>query len=493
MFGRWRTGRTGDSPDAARKTALEIRKLELDIAGAVHVAKKAEFEAQKTELEVHELQRPPWRRREFLAPFATILAALLGVFGTIAINTITTNKKFNEIAQRDAARRLVQNLTSDEAHVRESAGRSLAALDPEVNLDELSLAYHEAKKRTASAPGVAAEGVVTPSPDVLLRVGAMEALGAGPDVWKRTRNERIIALMVEAANDRSPLVRHKAIRALLAWGERADVARLYAREAEFERSRAKTELVSGGEMVLIDGGLVVIGSDAFEAREAPAHEHPVAPFWIDRHEVTNAQWSHVMRAEPADQKGHAGHRAHRLEDARRQHPVFGVTFAQAVEFCELTGRRLPSEIEWETAARGRSGWTFPWGEDDTESWKLVRRDQAVQRTIEEAWRWPWELNVPLPWDRSIFGVMSMGWGVSEWTNTEMSPTPRGPDRPCRKTCVLRGGAGNEYITYDQPSRARASRRFFRRIIETDDNLGFRCARNAAPSTPSAEAKKTGPK
>jgi formylglycine-generating enzyme required for sulfatase activity len=118
-----------------------------------------------------------------------------------------------------------------------------------------------------------------------------------------------------------------------------------------------------GEMTDISGGPVVIGTDRTEASdiERPAWTANLDPFAIDRYEVSNYQYGLCVSAricsEPKDPT--------RLYDSRyATQPVVGVTAFQANRFCRWVGKRLPTELEWERAARGPDGKDWPWGNMD---------------------------------------------------------------------------------------------------------------------------------
>ena len=109
-------------------------------------------------------------------------------------------------------------------------------------------------------------------------------------------------------------------------------------------------------MVAVAGGTFVRGSNHGEPDERPVGRIRLGPFWIDRHEVTQAAYGRCVKARacrPA--RRHPGCVGPRL-------PVVGVSWHDAVGYCRWAGKRLPTESEGERAARGQDGRTFPWGE-----------------------------------------------------------------------------------------------------------------------------------
>jgi formylglycine-generating enzyme required for sulfatase activity len=148
--------------------------------------------------------------------------------------------------------------------------------------------------------------------------------------------------------------------------------------------------IEPGDTVLIKGGTFLMGTPAaripelkrrygvsfpgvFED-EVPDRTVTVATLRIDAHEVTNARFAEFVKARPEwgpgrlSPEGHNGHYLEHWKDGRvpagqEQHPVVFVTWAAAQAFCEWAGGRLPSEAEWELAARAGDGREFPWGDE----------------------------------------------------------------------------------------------------------------------------------
>ena len=222
---------------------------------------------------------------------------------------------------------------------------------------------------------------------------------------------------------------------------------------------------------------------------APPHTVYLDAFEIDVHEVTNAQYGRFVnspgRAPPAF-----------LTDprlTRPENPVVGVSWHDAVAFCAWAGKRLPTEAEWEKAARGVDRYEYPWGNGWDPS-KLRSSDGVSGRDLENfgAWsNWIDGINASSstpgpaavgshPEGASPYGVMDMAGNVWEWVADwfdagyyQVSPerNPTGPKTGQRR--VLRGGA------WDTPRVVAYTwfREDFMTPAEKRDVTGFRCARD----------------
>ncbi len=137
----------------------------------------------------------------------------------------------------------------------------------------------------------------------------------------------------------------------------------------------------GGEMAFVPASAFWMGSDEGDADEGPMQQVYPEAFWIDRYEVTNTQYAEFLNATQGDQLRCGGHicadpkvenpDSHLLYEEGRyvaergydDHPVTEVSWHGAKAYCQHYGKRLPSEAEWEKAARGTEGATYPWGEE----------------------------------------------------------------------------------------------------------------------------------
>jgi len=125
-------------------------------------------------------------------------------------------------------------------------------------------------------------------------------------------------------------------------------------------------LPSGAGMVAVPGGSYGVGLDP-SAREFQDSNYvssisaELSPFYIDKTEVTNEQYARFVQERSV--RPPASWTEGSVPAGKEKHPVEGLTWAEATAFCEWANKRLPTEAEWEVAARGRDGFLYPWGND----------------------------------------------------------------------------------------------------------------------------------
>ncbi len=244
---------------------------------------------------------------------------------------------------------------------------------------------------------------------------------------------------------------------------------------------------SGGEMVFIAGGQLILGDAQGYADETP-HEVYVDALYMDKHPVSQELYEQVMGVNPSKRKG-------------ANNPVERVQWTEAVRFCnrcsemegltpcydlstwecdfEASGYRLPTEAEWEYACRAGTQTAYFFGDNDRQLSKYGWcKPHSLGRT------WPVAQKLPNPW-----GLYDMHGNVWEWCNDYYSKTyysesprenPRGPESGKKR--VLRGGAWSSTA-----ATCRAAHRFSEFQVFVDacfgsDSYGFRRVRNGK-STP----------
>ncbi len=187
-------------------------------------------------------------------------------------------------------------------------------------------------------------------------------------------------------------------------------------------------------MVFVPGGGFRMGARPGDkpTNNSPEHVASVKSFWIDRYEVTNAEYGKFIVAKGYTKKEHwteegfawvtstertlpdGWERRKELLGAKfGSHPVTGVSWFEADAFARFSGKRLPTEVEWERAARGVDGRKYPWGND----FKVGFRPPAAGD------RTPTDPIGGNPSDVSPAGVFDMGASVSEWTSSWFAGYP----------------------------------------------------------------------
>ena len=223
-------------------------------------------------------------------------------------------------------------------------------------------------------------------------------------------------------------------------------------------------------MVFVPAGEFTMGRSGFER---PPHIVYLDAFWIDKYEVTNALYrrcADIGRCQPPSSTKTFTRETYYGDSRYDNFPVIYVSWDDAIAFCAWAGKRLPTEAEWEKAARGTDGRVYPWGND----W-----DPAVSNTRDSTPR-PGDTTAvgSYPAGASPYGALDMGGNVWEWVvdwydwhdyDSSQLNNPKGPASGIER--VVRGGSFF-YVAYD----ARVDVRFAYRPEHLYDGVGFRCAR-----------------
>jgi formylglycine-generating enzyme required for sulfatase activity len=271
----------------------------------------------------------------------------------------------------------------------------------------------------------------------------------------------------------------------------------------------KSSDVDGMEMVFVPEGSFLMGSSegtrGAMPPEFPQHEVFLNSFWVDRTEVTNAMFAAFLNAQGNQvEDGKSWLDTDREKDyvsieqvdglwqpkeGKENHPVVMVNWYGAAAYCEWTGRRLPTEAEWEKAARGENGQIFPWGDEfdssvanlddmpDKDDWKIECTESGCDGFAHTS-------PVGIFFEgASPYGALDMAGNVWEWVadwedwgyyaNSPLS-NPRGPSSGNAKW--IRGGSwdSGDY-------RGRAATRFPSSHPKySRRDLGFRCVLDVSP-------------
>lgn len=223
------------------------------------------------------------------------------------------------------------------------------------------------------------------------------------------------------------------------------------------------------DWVAIPAGEFLMGSAvaAYVLDESPAHRVHAAAFEIARTPVTNAQYREFALA-----TGHAlpGHWLRgEFPVGQADHPVTHVDWYDANVFARWMGARLPTEAEWEKAARGDDGRMFPWGNENADA----EHAHFAQPVKDSGTRSVFDY----PRGASPYGVLDMAGNVWEWVSSIYKPYPYDPrdgreDASSGAERVLRGGS----IYSGDPRFLRCATRSSSYPTRRRDHIGFRVAR-----------------
>ena len=233
------------------------------------------------------------------------------------------------------------------------------------------------------------------------------------------------------------------------------------------------------DMVLVPAATFEMGADSPDyANEAPVHQVRLDAFCIGRDEVTVDAYRACVTAEACTAPHGRGQLGYNYDAAGKgDHPVNGVTWTQAVAYCAWLNERLPTEAEWELAARGTDGRLYPWG--DAKPSASLARYWAMNpnpRTTSPVGSYPAGV--------SPYGALDMAGNVWEWVAdwyADMYPDgpvtdPTGPETGTDR--VVRGGSWNATV-----SQIRVTRRKGAAVDAFSNDYGFRCAGEPAPAGP----------
>ncbi len=241
-----------------------------------------------------------------------------------------------------------------------------------------------------------------------------------------------------------------------------------------------TRVSNADQMVqnFVPAGPFTMGNDQGKPDQRPAHTVNLNAFWIDRSEVTNDMYALCVRAAvctPPQQTRSISRGSYFGSPAFANFPVLFVSWTQARAYCAWAGRRLPTEAEWEKAARGSDGRLYPWGNQTPDPKRLNFGASGVGDTVAVG---------QFPTNASPYGALDMAGNAWEWVAdfynagyyaSSPADNPPGPDKTgcsggdCR---VLRGGAwdgGAQDVT--------TTVRLFYGQNDSRDGFTIRCAQS----------------
>lgn len=229
-----------------------------------------------------------------------------------------------------------------------------------------------------------------------------------------------------------------------------------------------TDPRGGAIMRLVSAGEFIMGSENGLPDEKPEQTVYLDSFYIDQYEVTNALYRECVAAgacQPPQRVNSVTHVAYYSREEFDNYPVVYVDWYMANNYCAWRGARLPTEAEWEKAARGIDGRTYPWGEQiscDEANYAGCQKDTADIFSYGNG--------------MSPYAVRNMAGNVYEWVNSLYVPYPYNAidgreDPNVIGDRVIRGGSWLKSSTEDE---LRTSRRQRIDPSTAAENIGFRC-------------------
>jgi formylglycine-generating enzyme required for sulfatase activity len=269
----------------------------------------------------------------------------------------------------------------------------------------------------------------------------------------------------------------KGLIALLALIVMAGLIACGKKEAAQEETSTSEEAVAPsivpGEMVFVPAGEFVMGTNDKKSNAYPEHKVNLPAYWIDKYEVTNFEFLQFSIT-----NSYAGEGAKEGKDWRLfanqldkgNVPIVYITWNDAQAYCKAKGKRLPTEEEWEKAARGPNGNAYPWGNE----WKDGEANTYESGMVKA-------VNVgQFAGDVSAFGAFDMLGNVQEWTASRYATYEGNPKKDSQPWKVVRG-LSNRYR--GKPARNGTAPRLWDRAAQPPEALfdfGCRCAKDATP-------------
>jgi formylglycine-generating enzyme required for sulfatase activity len=227
-------------------------------------------------------------------------------------------------------------------------------------------------------------------------------------------------------------------------------------------------------MVLIPAGPFIMGTNIRFPDEGPQHTVTLKAFYMDKYEVTNLQYKKFIDATHRRSPDHFVNRTY--PEGKADHPVTYVNWYDAKAYCEWAGKRLPTDQEWEKAARGTDGRMFPWGNEFNVNnantplrWNVLHTDGDTTPVG------AFEGGV------SPYGLYDMSGNVWEWTSSWYEPYPGNThvtENYGEKYKVLKGGSWWDCSFYRCGISAPVFNRSFFLRTTKNKSFGFRCAKDA---------------
>ncbi len=235
-----------------------------------------------------------------------------------------------------------------------------------------------------------------------------------------------------------------------------------------KKVKSKANKLTPENMAFIPKGEFIMGSNDRWDDESPEFITETKAFYIDLFEITNQDYKKYVDATNSEPPYHWA--KGQIPKGKEKHPVIYVNWFDATNYCNWSGKRLPTEEEWEKAARGENGLIYPWGN----KWSLDRSNNPYIGSTGTK---------PIgsyPQGKSPYGLHDMSGNVWEWVDSfylphEGNTIPR-PEYGKRNR-VLKGGSWFDCLSYGCGLSAPTFNRSFFTPEVKNNSFGFRCAKD----------------
>ncbi|MBI4815395.1 MAG: SUMF1/EgtB/PvdO family nonheme iron enzyme [Deltaproteobacteria bacterium] len=317
-------------------------------------------------------------------------------------------------------------------------------------------------------------------------VGPREALSNAASSFRQGGSIRIDATNLELDGKWDACDQSESRKAIAPGCDRPVAVELAALESFTDE--AATSKMATQRMITIPGGVFFRGAKSGVA-DAPGRKLDVPTFQIDRFETTAGEYGACVRVGACTAAGSGAHCTGGVL-GKEKHPINCINWLQANAYCQFAGKRLPSETEWEKAARGADGRTHPWGETWPPPRGSANLGDVRAHDLHPHWRFIEGYDdghagtSPVDaFDKAItpYGVSGTIGNVLEWTADFYDPKVYGATSGA--TRVLRGASFGD----SEKEHAATYRRVAYRPAEWSMHFGVRCARTGDSTQPGSRA------
>lgn len=225
------------------------------------------------------------------------------------------------------------------------------------------------------------------------------------------------------------------------------------------------------KMAIVSAGEFIMGTDDWWPKSGPEHKRTLPDYFIDKYEVSNVEYMKFVKATGRAMPDHWIDNGGKIPPKKEKHPATYVNWFDAKTYCEWVGKRLPTEAEWEKAARGTDGRVFPWGNEFDKNKgntpQYGKGDTMPVGSFENG--------------KSPYGLYDLVGNVFEWTADWYMAYPgnKHPDpNEGERYRIVRGGSWYDCTYYKCGISSPTYNRIFFNPFTRNNNFGIRCAKDA---------------